>query len=227
MEFSDIGFAANNSPQLLETGVGCLRDRNSALAIFRQYPASKVQLLDAVASPTVCKLDASRRFASRRNSVAIMLASALGRIARTIPAWIVVVRSRSTHVYRYAYRGGELRQHAMNFPGRLSWPLEQALDMHEIMSSISSRGGRRVDLQEGIEGPAGQVAQDFVVPHPGAVLPAAKTNAHVKQRFFTDDQYSINAARGRWRPGRIWNSRLMAFEADDCWNAETLRDHSP
>jgi hypothetical protein len=48
------------------------------------------------------------------------LASVLGRITQAAPAWIVVVRSRGPHVYRYAYRGEELRQHATDFLMRAS-----------------------------------------------------------------------------------------------------------
>ncbi|WP_028351221.1 CHAT domain-containing protein [Bradyrhizobium murdochi] len=82
------------------------------------------------------------------------LRSVLERAAHTNPAWIVLVRFRGAHVYRYAYRVEELRQHAMDFPTRLDWPIEDALDLHETKSSASSRGGRRLELQQGMEGPA-------------------------------------------------------------------------
>jgi hypothetical protein len=81
------------------------------------------------------------------------LQSVLARAEHTNPAWIVVVRLRSARVYRYAYTIEELRQHAMDFPASLTWPIEDALDLHETKSSTSSRGGRPLDLQQGMEGP--------------------------------------------------------------------------
>ena len=77
-----------------------------------------------------------------------------------------------------------------------------------------------------------QVAQDFVVPHPGAVLPAVKTNARVKQRFFTDDEIAFQEKRvlavellaGVWGyPSLEWPNRVAASRFDSRLLSHPLR----
>jgi hypothetical protein len=82
------------------------------------------------------------------------LQSVIERAERINPAWIVVIRLSGTEVYRYAYRIDELRQQTVDFPARLTLPIEDALELGETKSSTSSRRGRRLDLQQGIAGPA-------------------------------------------------------------------------
>lgn len=84
------------------------------------------------------------------------LISVLHRLDEQDPDWLVVVRTLpgSPEVYYYAYRSAELRQLAQESPERLTWPLESALDMHEWMSSGTSRGGQYNGEAPGQYGPA-------------------------------------------------------------------------
>lgn len=77
------------------------------------------------------------------------LQSVIQRADRNRAAWIVVVYRRGTDICRYAYRAGELRQHAVERPAKLALPIEDALNLHEAKSSISSRGGRPLGQRQG------------------------------------------------------------------------------
>ena len=72
------------------------------------------------------------------------LGSVLHRLDEEDPDWVVVVRTLpgSPEVYYYAYRSAELRQLAQDFPERLTWSVEDAMGLHEWMSSSTARGGR-------------------------------------------------------------------------------------
>jgi CHAT domain/Ternary complex associated domain 7 len=130
------------------------------------------------------------------------LQSVISRAERISPAWIVVVRFRGAHVYRYAYRIDELRQQAMDFPARLTWPIEDALDLHETKSSTSSRRGRRLDVQQGMEGTAGSRIVDLdTVGRIIGIGERAETAATHRRRISTPlkvpDILGIGPMRGR------------------------------
>lgn len=142
----------------------------------------------------------------RKGSVLVVAAnrtmqSVLARAAQTIPAWIVVVRLHGAHVYRYAYRLEELRQHKMDFPDKLSSPIEESLDLHETKSSMSYRGGRRIDSQEGREGPAASRAVDLDAA--GRIIGIGELDAAARldrQHSFplgVPDSFDLGPMRGR------------------------------
>ena len=84
------------------------------------------------------------------------LASALHRMNENEADWVVVVRTIAgiRDVYYYAYRSLELKWLSEAHPERNPWPIEQALDMHEWMSSSTSRSGRILSDLKGQQGPA-------------------------------------------------------------------------
>jgi hypothetical protein len=84
------------------------------------------------------------------------LESALQRMHENRADWVVIVRTMtgSSDVYYYAYRSLELKWLSETHPERKSWPVEQGLDMHEWMSSSTSRGGRLLSDFIGQHGPA-------------------------------------------------------------------------
>lgn len=127
--------------------------------------------------------------------------SVLARTAKSNPAWIVVVRLHGTHVYRYAYRLQELRQHKMNFPDRLSSPIEESLDLRETKASTSYRGGRRIDSQEGREGPAASRAVDLDAAGRiigiGELDAAARLDRQHSLPLGVPDSFDLGPTRGR------------------------------
>jgi CHAT domain len=74
------------------------------------------------------------------------LGSTLRRIAEKDARWVVVVRTLpdSAEVYYYAFFLGELGYLAnfYEFPDRKKWTIERAVNMHELTSSMTSRGRR-------------------------------------------------------------------------------------
>lgn len=113
------------------------------------------------------------------------LGSILRRMRDARADWVVVVRATtwSTDVYYYAIRSEELERLVAEHPERLDWSIEQAMEMHEWMSSATSRGGRPLGPAQGQQGPAaarvvefdaaGRVAavgeREDLIPHPAMV----------------------------------------------------------
>jgi len=91
------------------------------------------------------------------------LDSALARVRQESPEWVVIVRTALDRpdVYYYAFRPEELEALAGQYPERHSWPLEHALDLHEYMSSRTSRAGRPLGDAQGDYGLAAARIVDF------------------------------------------------------------------
>jgi hypothetical protein len=91
------------------------------------------------------------------------LGSVLRRMREESADWIVVVRCllNKPEVYYYAFRSSEVEHLGKTFPDRLSWPIGQAMDMHEWMSSGTCRGRRPSSSERGQAGPAAARVVDF------------------------------------------------------------------
>jgi len=91
------------------------------------------------------------------------LDSVLRRMDNEDAVWVVVVRTMTgtAEVYYYAFRGSELRRLADEFPERRSWSIERAMDIHEWMSSSTTRGGRPTAPAQGQGGPAARRIVNF------------------------------------------------------------------
>jgi hypothetical protein len=91
------------------------------------------------------------------------LGSVLRRMDNEEPDWVVVVRTPagSAEVYYYVFRRSELERLAEESPERKDWSTELAMDMHEWMSSSTSRGGRPTGPAHGQQGPAAGRVVDF------------------------------------------------------------------
>jgi hypothetical protein len=83
------------------------------------------------------------------------LESTLRRMVLDDAVWIVVVRRVGPDTtYRYAFRRQELEHLAQQSPEKMQWSLEDAMDMHEWMSSSTSRRRRPVGPSVGQQWPA-------------------------------------------------------------------------
>jgi hypothetical protein len=100
--------------------------------------------------------------------IAVAADRSLGTILRRMrdedARWVVVVRTLpgSAEVYYYAFRSSELERAAKESPERKKWTVERAMDMHEGMSSMTSRSGRPTRRPaHGQHGPVASRIVDF------------------------------------------------------------------
>jgi len=130
------------------------------------------------------------------------LGSVLRRMRDESAEWVVVVRTPTwgAEVYYYAFRSFELERLEAEHPDRMHWPIEQAMDMHEWMSSATSRGGRPLGPAQGQQGPAaarvvefdaaGRVAavgeREDLIPHAAMVGASTGSAAGADDEFLMD-----------------------------------------
>jgi hypothetical protein len=81
--------------------------------------------------------------------------------------WVVAIRTiqGALDCYYYAFRADEIEQLGAEYPERLDLPLERVFDLHEWMSSATSRNGRPIGLPGGGSVPSAERVIDFDATH--------------------------------------------------------------